>query len=274
MTLQIKKTPEEPDMPYNGASTRAEAAANGNGRPTRCVVQSSAFTDAAHLENWNHSLASLGPRDRVRCALDNLPGAHVLTSSFGAQSAVSLHLMTREVPDMPVILLDTGYLFPETYRFVDELTDRLGLNLKVYRSPRSPAWQEAVDGQRWKQGVTGIEAYNQENKVAPLKRALAELEVGTWFTGLRRQQSSSRSDTPFVQFTGEYFKVSPIADWNDRQIYRYLREHDLPYHPLWERGYVSIGDTHTTVPLHEAESAEDTRFFGLKRECGIHEMDA
>lgn len=260
-------------MPHNGLSAERSHLDRPLARAERaCVIESDAFTDAAHLENWNQRLASLDAEGRVRCALEHLPGAHVLTSSFGAQAAVSLHLLTRQVPDMPVILLDTGYLFPETYRFIEQLTERLDLNLKVYRSRRSPAWQEAVEGQRWLQGVGGIDAYNQENKVEPLQRALRELDVGTWFTGLRRDQSTSRAETPFVQFTGEYFKVSPIADWNDRDVFRYLRAHDLPYHPLWERGYVSIGDTHTTVPLHEAESAEDTRFFGLKRECGIHEI--
>ena len=76
-------------------------------------------------------------------------GNHVLSSSFGAQAAVSLHLATQVYPDIPVVLVDTGYLFPETYRFVDELTERLKLNLKIYRSELSPAWQEARFGQRW-----------------------------------------------------------------------------------------------------------------------------
>ena len=261
-------------MAHKGLSSEHGIAGGADSRAEqRCVVKTSAFTDEAHLASWNHSLAKLDARGRVRCALENLPGAHVLTSSFGAQAAVSLHLLTREVPEMPVIVLDTGYLFPETYRFIDVLTERLKLNLKVYRSTRSPAWQEAVNGQRWKQGVEGLEAYNRENKVEPLKRALDELDAGTWFTGIRRDQASTRASTPFVQFTGEHFKVAPIADWTDRDVYDYLKAHDLPYHPLWEKGYVSIGDVHTTVPLHEADSAEETRFFGLKRECGIHEPD-
>ncbi len=260
-------------MPQNRLSSQNAPPGGGAGAQSPCVVESSAFTDAAHLESWSQSLARLDAEGRVRCALENLPGSHVLTSSFGAQAAVSLHLLTRQVPDMPVILLDTGHLFPETYQFIEALTDKLKLNLQVYRSRRSAAWQEAIDGQRWTQGLEGLEAYNRENKVEPLQRALRELNAGTWFTGLRRDQASSREATPFVQFTGERFKVSPIADWNDRDVYRYLKKHDLPYHPLWEKGYVSIGDTHTTVPLHEADSAEDTRFFGLKRECGIHESD-
>ena len=231
------------------------------------------FTDASHLANWNKRFADLDAESRVRCALEHLPGTQVLTSSFGAQAAVSLHLLTRARPGIPVVLLDTGYLFPETYRFIDELKSKLELNLRVYSSELSPAWQEARFGQRWTQGVEGIEQYNFANKVEPMRRAMADLEVGTWFSGLRRSQSDSRQNTPFVQYTGDYFKVCPIADWTDRDVFNYLKAHDLPYHPLWHEGYVSIGDTHTTVPLSAASSAEATRFFGLKRECGLHDTD-
>ncbi|MFV2090063.1 MAG: phosphoadenylyl-sulfate reductase [Pseudomonadales bacterium] len=231
------------------------------------------FTDVRHLENWNKRLAQLDASGRVRCAVECLPGHHVLTSSFGAQAAVSLHLLTRELPDIPVILLDTGYLFPETYKFVDELTTRLGLNLKVYRNTMSPAWQEARFGQRWNQGVAGIELYNEDNKIEPMRRAMSELQVGTWFSGLRRNQAESRQNTPFLQYSGGYFKVCPIADWTDRDVYDYLSTHDLPYHPLWHEGYISIGDTHTTLPVGEAADEQSTRFFGLKRECGLHEAD-
>lgn len=228
---------------------------------------------AAPIAHWNAYLAKLTAEQRVETTLEHLPAVHALTSSFGAQAAVALHLLATRAPGLPVILLDTGYLFPETYQFIEELTDRLQLNLNVYRSHRNPAWQEAIHGERWLQGVDGINAYNEENKVEPLRRALEELQVGTWFTGLRRDQASTRAGTPFVQMNGERFKVNPIADWGDRDVHRYLKANDLPYHPLWEHGYVSIGDTHTTVPIHEADSAEATRFFGLKRECGIHDLD-
>jgi phosphoadenosine phosphosulfate reductase len=232
-----------------------------------------AFIDADHLAGWNQRMSELDAAGRVRCALEHLPGNHVLTSSFGAQAAVSLHLLTREHPEIPVILLDTGYLFPETYAFVDELAERLRLNLKVYRNPVSPAWQEARHGERWKQGLAGIEQYNQDNKVAPMARALEELHVGTWFSGLRRNQAESRSETPFVEYSGHHFKVCPIADWTDRDVFDYLKANDLPYHPLWHKGYVSIGDVHTTRALHEVDDESETRFFGLKRECGIHEAE-
>lgn len=211
--------------------------------------------------------------ERVAYALNTLPGEHVVSSSFGAQSAVTLHLVSRQKPDIPVILIDTGYLFPETYGFVDELTQRLRLNLKVYRPQSSGAWQEARFGQRWEKGLRGIEAYNQENKVEPMERALAELDVATWISGLRRGQSVGRQNTPFLESSGSRFKVYPIADWSDKDVYDYLKRHGLPYHPLWEQGYVSIGDVHSTRSLAEVDSLEETRFFGLKRECGLHEMN-
>jgi len=223
------------------------------------------------LAGPNAQLETMDAAGRVQWALQHLPGTHVLSSSFGAQSAVALHLLTRQRADIPVILVDTGYLFPETYRFVDELTDRLGLNLKVYRPLVSRAWMEARHGRLWEQGLVGIEQYNNLRKVEPMKRALEELQAGTWFTGLRRGQSASRADTPILQKRGERWKFNPIADWNDRDVWKYLKQHELPYHPLWEQGYVSIGDTHTTRRWEPGMREEDTRFFGLKRECGLHE---
>lgn len=215
-------------------------------------------------------LAGLDAAARVAWTLERFPGCTVLSSSFGAQSAVLLHLATRQQPDLPVILIDTGYLFPETYRFVDELTDRLQLNLQVYRPPLSAAWLEARHGRLWTRGVEGIETYNRIHKVEPMQRALDELGAAAWLSGIRREQATSRAERAFVERQNERIKVHPILDWTDRDIYRYLTTHDLPYHPLWEQGYVSIGDVHTTRRLADGMDEESTRFFGLKRECGLH----
>jgi phosphoadenosine phosphosulfate reductase len=195
----------------------------------------------------------------------------VLTSSFGAQSAVMLHLVNSVRPGVPVVLLDTGYLFPETYAFIDELTERLKLNLRVFRADSSPAWQETRFGKLWNQGLTGIERYNSINKREPLERALNELHAGTWFTGLRRVQARTRAEIAPIEIKRGRYKIHPLFDWTDRDIARYLQKHHLPYHPLWQKGYVSIGDWHTTRALSEVERPEELRFFGLKRECGLHE---
>jgi phosphoadenosine phosphosulfate reductase len=225
------------------------------------------------LRQHNHQLELLSALQRVEWSLDNLPGRHVLSSSFGAQAAVSLHLVTQVEPKIPVVLVDTGYLFTETYRFVDELADRLKLNLRVYQSEISPAWQEARYGQRWSRGQQDLDAYNDQNKVEPMRRALRELDAGTWFAGLRRRQSDTRAKIPFLARAGERWKVHAIADWSDEDVHRYLSKHALPYHPLWDQGYVSIGDRHSTRPIQEVGTEELTRFNGLKRECGLHEID-
>jgi phosphoadenosine phosphosulfate reductase len=227
--------------------------------------------DGLVLASINRAFESLPATRRLEQAMELLPERYVLTSSFGAQSAVMLHLVNTVIPGIPVVLIDTGYLFPETYRFIDELTEKLKLNLKVFRSDASPAWQESRFGKLWNQGVRGIEAYNQINKVEPLERAMRELEAETWFSGLRRAQSKSRTKTASIEFKRGRYKVHPILDWTDRDIGRYLKEQKLPYHPLWEKGYPSIGDWHTTRSLSEAGDAEAVRFFGLKRECGMHE---
>ncbi len=219
----------------------------------------------------NIQLEKATASERLVWALTQFDDGLVLSSSFGAQAAVMLHLATQARPDIPVIFVDTGYLFPETYEFADRLAKRLEVNLKVYRSRRSPAWQEAIDGKRWEQGVEGIESYNQENKVEPMNRALDELQATSWLAGLRRQQSASRENLSVLALAKGRVKIHPIIDWTDKNVHDYLKANELPYHPLWEQGYISIGDMHTTRKLEDGMSEEETRFFGLKRECGLHE---
>ena len=220
----------------------------------------------------NALLAQLSAPQRVAWALAHLPGPQALTSSFGVQAAVSLHLLTQAKADIPVILIDTGYLFAETYQFIDELQHKLALNLLVYRARVSTAWQEARFGKRWEQGVDALTAYNQDNKVEPMQRAMNDLGIKTWFAGLRREQSSTRKQIDFLRVQEGRYVMHPIADWSNRDVHHYLKQNDLPYHPLWEKGYVSIGDTHSTVPLSAGMNEEDTRFGGVKRECGLHQL--
>jgi phosphoadenosine phosphosulfate reductase len=226
-----------------------------------------------HLAEINAELESMTAQQRVQWALQHLEGNFVLSSSFGIQGALMLHLVTQEQPDIPVILTDTGYLFPETYQFIDQLTERLQLNLQVFRASESPAWQEARYGQLWDQGVEGIEKYNRINKVEPMRRAFDELQAGTWFSGLRREQAGSRASLPVLAIQNGVFKFLPVIDWTNKDVHYYLKEHNLPYHPLWDQGYLSVGDTHTTQKWEPGMSEEETRFFGLKRECGLHEDD-
>ena len=222
------------------------------------------------LTDINEDLEKKTALERIEFAAENLPSNYSIASSFGAQSAVSLHMITQVMPKIPVILIDTGYLFPETYQFVDQLAEALDLDVHVYQSTMSPAWQEARYGKLWEKDTRALNEYNQRNKVEPMDRALNELEVGTWFAGLRREQSKSRHELPIVQTFKDRVKVHPVIDWSNRDIHQYLQKHRLPYNPLWEKGYVSIGDKHSTKPLTLGLSEEDTRFGGSQRECGLH----
>lgn len=209
--------------------------------------------------------------ERVRWAHETYGDQLVLSTSFGVQSAVMLHLVTTQVPDIPVIFVDTGYLFPATYTFADELAKRLNLNLKTYVPQQTAAQQEALYGKLW-ENIEGLDRYNLINKVEPMNRAVKELGASAWLSGLRRTQSSSRSERPVVEAQNQTTKIYPIIDWNDRDVYTYLTENDLPYHPLWDQGYVSVGDWHSTKKIGEGMTEEETRFDGLKRECGLHEV--
>lgn len=268
MSLSLVANPDHRDE----HDARAQRAFVPQPSPSRndSLAQSILDGDLGLLQQVNLKLEKMSASARIAWALGQLPGQHMVSSSFGIQSALMLHLMTEAEPQIPVVLIDTGYLFPETYQFIDYLNDRLKLNLHCYQPLISTAWQQARNGQPWLKGKSGLDDYNQSNKVEPMKRALKELDIGSWFAGLRRGQSSSREALPILHIQNGRFKIHPVLDWHKRDVHQYLSQHQLPYHPLWEQGYVSVGDTHTSRKLEPGMSDEQTRFFGLQRECGLH----
>ncbi|MGD9896033.1 MAG: phosphoadenylyl-sulfate reductase [Candidatus Methylacidiphilaceae bacterium] len=216
------------------------------------------------------ALEGLRAEERVQWALARFGERVVLSSSFGIQAAVLLHLATRLRPGIPVIFVDTGYLFPETYRYADLLAERLDLRLHVAQAPLSAAWFEARHGRLWENGVEGLNRYNELRKVEPMRRALEELKATCWLVGLRRAQAKTRADLPVLQWRDGVAKVHPIVDWSDERVEEYLSRWGLPRHPLASQGYVSVGDVPTSRPWEEGMLPEETRFFGWKRECGLH----
>lgn len=229
-------------------------------------------TEAADIFSVNGELEKAPAEERVRWALEQFGSDVVLTSSFGIQAAVMLHLVSQLKPDIPVIFIDTGYLFPETYRFAEELRQRLNLNIRKYHATTTAAEQEALHGKLWEQGLEGLNKYHFINKVEPMNRAIEETGAQAWLAGLRRNQASTRSQLRVVEKQNKVLKIHPIIDWTDRDVYQYLKKHDLPYHPLWEQGYISVGDWHSTSKWQEGMNPEETRFNGVKRECGLHEL--
>ena len=245
---------------------------------------------ASDLDRLNAEVAELDPASLIRWAGqrfggdtstgggggesgvvgEGVEGGLVMSSSFGAQSAALLHLVTRVLPDLPVILVDTGYLFPETYRFILDLKRRLGLNLHVATPRVTPAWLEAIHGRLWEQGQDGLARYHQLMKIEPMNRALSDLGATAWIAGLRRGQTRHRATLRRVEAQDGLVKIHPILDWTGRDVHDYLTRHDLPLHPLVERGYLSIGDTHSTRPVTADMDERDGRFGGVTQECGLH----
>jgi phosphoadenosine phosphosulfate reductase len=194
-----------------------------------------------------------------------------VTTSFGAQSAAFLHLVTRVAPNIPVLFIDTGYHFPETLVFSQEITRRLGLNLKIYRPRLSSEEIETRHGKLWEQGLAGLAQFHEIIRVEPLRRAFQEVNPAIWLAGLRRSGSEHRQKQELLSRQDSRWKLLPILEWSDQEVGRYLSTHGLPFHPLWEKGYVSIGDRVTTKRLDEVSDPRELRHFGWKRECGLHD---
>ena len=184
-------------------------------------------------------------RDLIAAAARRHEGGLVMSTSFGIQSAVLLHLVQQVAPGTPILWVDTGYLPEETYRFAAELEKRLDLNLHVASASLSPARMEALHGRLWEQGdVESLDLYDRIRKVEPMKQALEELGSTAWIAGLRSDQTAHRSTLPVVGEQWGRTKYLPILDWTQRDLHRYLTENDLPYHPLFYEGYATVGDAH------------------------------
>lgn len=222
------------------------------------------------LDRENRALGGSTPEELIEWASEQYGDALIASTSFGATSAVMLHLIHRIAPHTPIVCVDTGYLFPETYRFADELVKRLGLRVVFYSAAVSAARQEALYGKLWEQGEEGVERYLQINKVEPMQRALDELGAQAWMAGLRAEQTEHRSGLRRIDRQDGRIKLHPILHWTLDQVDVYMKENDLPYHPMFEQGYRSIGDHHSTIPTTADMDPRDGRILGKTRECGLH----
>ncbi|MEM8491691.1 MAG: phosphoadenosine phosphosulfate reductase family protein [Pseudomonadota bacterium] len=230
----------------------------------------------------NRWLSALSAPERVLWSIKHLPGPALMTSSFGIESAVLLH-MVREAAasrgiEIPVVLIDSGYLHADTYRFADQLEQSWDLPLHIYHSPMTSARQEAQFGKLWTQGDAGARTYQEINRLEPLRRAFRELGGRLWLQGGRiahsarddlQEQSEAGpglltiasevsqderhvSDLPVdaddsIQDTRKkpIWKLRPLFDWSDEQISEYANAHELPRHPLADRGHDWVGDVHS-----------------------------
>lgn len=224
----------------------------------------------SNLEEENRALGASSPEDLIAWARATFGESLVASTSFGATSGVMLHLIHRIAPETPIVCVDTGYLFPETYRFAQELIERLGLDVRFYSARMSSARQEALYGKLWEQGEDGVKRYLEINKVEPMQRALDDLGARAWMAGLRSEQTEHRAGLRRVERQDGRIKLHPILNWTWEEVDAYMQEHDLPYHPLFDQGYRSIGDHHSTIPTTADMDPRDGRILGKTRECGLH----
>lgn len=222
------------------------------------------------VEKVNEAFSDMSAPERLAWLHEQYGSRIVMSSSFGLQAAVMLDLVRKHAPQIPVVWIDTGYLFAETYQYAEQLIATFGLDVKVYQPKLSAARQEALYGKLWEQGSEGNASYSLINKVEPMDRALKDFGADIWISGLRRAHSSTRAHRAFAEQQQSTMKVYPILDWADAQVAAYFYDNKLPRHPLEAEGYQTMGDWHSTSPVAEGGSAETSRFDGEKYECGLH----
>ena len=212
-------------------------------------------------------LRDADPQEILRAAVEQLGDRLALVSSFGAESAVLLHMVAQIKPDLPILFLDTGMLFGQTLDYRKNLAARLGLtDVRDLRPQYQDIAVHDPSADLWK---TDTDACCHIRKVLPLDRALAGF--GGWITGRKRFQGGDRLRLRVVERADGQIKFNPLANWTKAQIEAYAAEHDLPPHPLVAFGYPSIGCWPCTQPVEEGQDERSGRWAGSqKTECGIH----
>jgi phosphoadenosine phosphosulfate reductase len=210
------------------------------------------------------------PQDILRWATSTFGEKLTVVTSFQPTGIVTLHMLSEIAPRTPVLTLDTGLLFAETYTLIEQIQDRLALNLLRLLPAQTVAEQAAQYGEAlWAREPDQCCALR---KTAPLDRALKD--YGAWITGLRRDQSEGRSATPIISWDNKHgnVKLSPFATWDERMIWTYIEAHELPYNALHDQGYPSIGCFPCTRPADPNSTDKRAgRWVGHnKTECGIH----
>lgn len=225
---------------------------------------------AEELEAVNRRLEGASPEEILAWALKQFPGKVTLACSFGGVSGMVLLDMTLKLDrTVPVFYADTDFLFPETYELRDLVAEKYGIEPQAFKSALTPLEQAAQYGEAlW---LRDPNLCCDLRKVEPTGRALEGFDA--WITGIRRDQSSTRKEVAVVEWDAKFglIKVNPLAAWDEAQTRAYLAEHDVPYNPLNDQGYPSLGCTHCTRAVAEGEDPRAGRWAGFdKTECGIH----
>ena len=238
-------------------------------------MSTSAAMPRFDVEKINADFQGRDPAQLVRWASETFGTDLIMTSSFGAESMCLIHLAVSVRPDIPIVLVNTGYLFPQTLAFMEAMRQRFDLNVREYHSRNDPVVWLTVNGETDPRQRNNVDACCAANKNEVFDRAMRELAPAAWLRGVRAHQSDHRAAMVPVQWNKRVncWAISPLLEWTNRDIHAYMKKHELPYHPLWEQGYNSIGCSPETCtrPVGADEDQRSGRWAGLdKKECGIH----
>jgi len=233
-------------------------------------------TTKYHLEKFNEELIKLSSLEMLEWSFQKFENNLAFTTSFGIQSSVLLHLIqSSSLKDkVKIFWIDTGYLPKETYLYANTLINKLSLNITILQSDTSPAHMEAIHGKLWESNrVEDINKYHQIRKVDPLDKALKKYSINCWGSGVRAQQTTNRGKMKFIELIRDTLSIRPLLGWNQKDIFYYMQEKNLPQHPLFFQGYSTVGDWHSSSAESSDTRGRSTRFGGVKQECGLHVND-
>ena len=233
-------------------------------------------TTKYNLEKFNEELINLSSLEILEWALQRFGNNLAFTTSFGIQSSVLLHLIQSSSlkNKVKIFWIDTGYLPKETYLYANTLINKLSLNITILQSEISPAHMEAMYGKLWESNrVEDINKYHQIRKVDPLDNALKKYSINCWGSGVRAQQTTNRGKMKFIELIRDTLSIRPLLGWSQKDIFYYMKEKNLPQHPLFMQGYSTVGDWHSSSAESSNTKGRSTRFGGIKQECGLHVND-
>ena len=226
-----------------------------------------------NLGKYSKELVDMKPQEMLTWGYEKFDNQFAITTSFGIQSSVLLDMVSKLClqKKIKIFWIDTGYLPPETYHYAEKLIEDLSLEVEVLQSELSPARMEAKYGKLWETNKeTDLDKYHELRKIQPLENGLEKYNIYCWASGVRAGQTENRNKMKFIDVIRQRLSLRPLLNWTNKDIFYYMEENNLPAHPLFIKGYSSVGDWHSSSPDGIETKGRDTRFGGIKQECGIH----
>jgi len=226
-----------------------------------------------NLRKYNKELVDMKAQEMLTWGYKEFDNQFAITTSFGIQSSVVLNMVSKLClqKKIKIFWIDTGYLPPETYLYAEKLINDLSLEIEVLQSELSPARMETIYGKLWETNKeSDLDRYHQLRKIKPLENGLQKYNIHCWASGVRSSQTDNRNKMNFLDVIRQRLSLRPILNWTNKDIFYYMEENNLPAHPLFSKGYSSVGDWHSSSPDGNETKGRATRFKGIKQECGIH----